>query len=83
MAQEVIKVITRQYIPVDNTCLFDGVGESGRSFEGLSEEVGSRLHGSSTSVTGECWARSWVFSVGLMHCQEFAAQKIPPSKSMG
>lgn len=26
MAQEVIKVITKQYIPVDNTCLFDGVG---------------------------------------------------------
>jgi amyloid beta precursor protein binding protein 1 len=26
VAQEVIKVITRQYIPVDNTCLFDGVG---------------------------------------------------------
>lgn len=25
VAQEVIKVITRQYIPVDNTCLFDGV----------------------------------------------------------
>ena len=26
VAQEVIKVITKQYIPVDNTCLFDGVG---------------------------------------------------------
>ena len=26
VAQEVIKVITRQYIPVDNACLFDGVG---------------------------------------------------------
>jgi NEDD8-activating enzyme E1 regulatory subunit len=25
VAQEVIKVITRQYVPVDNTCLFDGV----------------------------------------------------------
>ena len=25
IAQEVIKVITKQYIPVDNTCLFDGV----------------------------------------------------------
>lgn len=25
MAQEVIKVITKQYIPVDNACLFDGV----------------------------------------------------------
>jgi len=26
IAQEVIKVITKQYIPVDNTCLFDGIG---------------------------------------------------------
>ena len=26
VAQEVIKVITKQYVPVDNTCLFDGVG---------------------------------------------------------
>ena len=25
VAQEVIKVITRQYVPVDNTCLFDGI----------------------------------------------------------
>jgi NEDD8-activating enzyme E1 regulatory subunit len=25
LSQEVIKVITRQYVPVDNTCLFDGV----------------------------------------------------------
>lgn len=25
IAQEVIKVITRQYVPVDNTCVFDGV----------------------------------------------------------
>lgn len=25
VAQEVIKVVTRQYIPVDNTCLFDGI----------------------------------------------------------
>ncbi|KAK5701580.1 hypothetical protein LTR97_004395 [Elasticomyces elasticus] len=25
LAQEVIKVVTRQYVPVDNTCLFDGV----------------------------------------------------------
>ena len=24
-AQEVIKVVTRQYVPVDNTCVFDGV----------------------------------------------------------
>ena len=26
IAQEVIKVITRQYVPVDNCCVFDGVG---------------------------------------------------------
>ena len=25
IAQEVIKVITKQYVPVDNTCLFDGI----------------------------------------------------------
>lgn len=24
VAQEVIKVLTRQYIPLDNTCVFDG-----------------------------------------------------------
>lgn len=30
IAQEVIKVITKQYVPVDNTCLFDGV--SSRSY---------------------------------------------------
>jgi NEDD8-activating enzyme E1 regulatory subunit len=28
VAQEVIKAITKQYIPVDNTCLFDGVKSS-------------------------------------------------------
>jgi len=26
IAQEVIKVITKQYVPADNTCVFDGVG---------------------------------------------------------
>lgn len=26
IAQEVIKVITKQYVPVDNTCVFDGIG---------------------------------------------------------
>lgn len=26
VAQEVIKIITKQYIPVDNTCIFDGIG---------------------------------------------------------
>ena len=25
VAQEVIKVITKQYVPVDNTCFFDGI----------------------------------------------------------
>lgn len=26
VAQEVIKIITKQYIPIDNTCIFDGIG---------------------------------------------------------
>lgn len=25
VAQEVIKVVTKQYVPVDNTCIFDGI----------------------------------------------------------
>lgn len=25
VAQEVIKIITRQYIPIDNLCIFDGI----------------------------------------------------------
>jgi amyloid beta precursor protein binding protein 1 len=25
VAQEVIKAITKQYVPIDNTCLFDGI----------------------------------------------------------
>jgi amyloid beta precursor protein binding protein 1 len=25
VAQEVIKIITKQYIPIDNTCIFDGI----------------------------------------------------------
>lgn len=29
VSQEAIKVITRQYVPVDNCCLFDGVGSRG------------------------------------------------------
>ncbi|KAF2772706.1 hypothetical protein EJ03DRAFT_324254 [Teratosphaeria nubilosa] len=32
IAQEVIKVITRQYIPVDNTCVFDGVASRSHVF---------------------------------------------------
>lgn len=26
VAQEVIKVITKQYVPIDNTCMFDAIG---------------------------------------------------------
>ncbi len=25
VAQEMIKIITKQYIPIDNTCVFDGI----------------------------------------------------------
>ena len=25
VAQEMIKIITRQYVPIDNTCIFDGI----------------------------------------------------------
>lgn len=25
VAQELIKIITKQYIPIDNTCIFDGI----------------------------------------------------------
>ena len=25
VAQEAIKIITKQYIPIDNTCIFDGI----------------------------------------------------------
>lgn len=25
VSQEIIKIITKQYIPIDNTCVFDGV----------------------------------------------------------
>lgn len=25
VAQEVIKIITRQYVPIDNTCIYDGI----------------------------------------------------------
>jgi NEDD8-activating enzyme E1 regulatory subunit len=25
-AQEMIKIITKQYVPIDNTCIFDGIG---------------------------------------------------------
>jgi len=26
VAQEMIKIITKQYVPIDNTCIFDGIG---------------------------------------------------------
>lgn len=26
VAQEMIKIITKQYIPIENTCIFDGIG---------------------------------------------------------
>jgi amyloid beta precursor protein binding protein 1 len=26
VAQETIKIVTKQYIPVDNTCVYDGIG---------------------------------------------------------
>ena len=32
VAQEVIKVVTRQYVPVDNACVFDGVGSKSAVF---------------------------------------------------
>lgn len=32
VAQEVIKVITKQYIPVDNTCVFDGIASKSDVF---------------------------------------------------
>lgn len=25
VAQEIIKIITKQYVPIDNTCIFDGI----------------------------------------------------------
>ncbi|KAI9826047.1 MAG: hypothetical protein M1832_000496 [Thelocarpon impressellum] len=33
VAQEIIKAITKQYIPVDNTCLFDGIGSRTSAFK--------------------------------------------------
>ncbi len=33
VAQEVIKVVTKQYVPVDNTCVFDGVGSRTAVFQ--------------------------------------------------
>jgi amyloid beta precursor protein binding protein 1 len=30
VAQEVIKIITKQYIPIENTCVFDGISSRTR-----------------------------------------------------
>lgn len=32
VSQEVLKVLTRQYVPLDNTCVFDGVGSRSEMF---------------------------------------------------
>ena len=33
VAQEVIKVLTKQYVPVNNTCVFDGIGSRSAVFD--------------------------------------------------
>lgn len=33
VAQEIIKVVTKQYVPVDNCCVFDGVTSRSQSFQ--------------------------------------------------
>lgn len=32
-AQEIIKIVTRQYVPVNNTVVFDGIKSSSHVFE--------------------------------------------------
>lgn len=32
VAQEIIKIITKQYIPIDNTCVFDGITSRSQTF---------------------------------------------------
>ena len=32
IAQEVIKIITKQYVPIDNTCVFDGITSRAQIF---------------------------------------------------
>lgn len=32
VAQEIIKIITKQYVPIDNTCVFDGIVSRAQSF---------------------------------------------------
>ncbi len=39
VAQEVIKVITKQYIPIDNTCVFDGIVSKTEVFRSLADLV--------------------------------------------
>lgn len=33
VSQEIIKVVTEQYIPVDNTCVFDGIKSRSEVFK--------------------------------------------------
>lgn len=33
VAQEIIKIITKQYTPVDNTCVFDGISSKSQVFK--------------------------------------------------
>ena len=32
VAQEVLKVLTKQYVPLNNTCIFDGIGSRSEMF---------------------------------------------------
>lgn len=32
VAQEVIKIVTKQYVPMDNTCVFDGIASRAQVF---------------------------------------------------
>jgi amyloid beta precursor protein binding protein 1 len=32
VAQEIIKIVTKQYIPVDNTCVYDGITSRTQNF---------------------------------------------------
>lgn len=43
VAQEIIKVITKQYIPIDSTCVFDGVRSKAGVFRRYGE-LGTELH---------------------------------------
>ncbi|KAM3478104.1 hypothetical protein MY5147_002391 [Beauveria neobassiana] len=71
VAQEVIKVVTKQYIPVDNTCIFDGI-ESRCQLSSPDDAVISNLKpseayktsilsGLSPSIIMECAGRALSF----------------------